>query len=606
MRGLGSGVGRGRPLWIACLAVVVLLSLSAGATAKIWYKRGQPHIRWGKNCRTLRVYVPPCASQELKDAVKDAMTMWNMADAGWEFEASDDPEQADVSVHMSDLASGACGQAADKVQKSTGDTLSVTITMDDDGGGQGWGGWGDPNTQNLTTCVAHELGHTIGLDDVKQSGHVMSSPRGPNDDDHGISREDFLEAFLCDLCQTDVARWIEMDREYAQKNKGGRSMQTAVWASPDSDPMNLGQATDVQFMAVNPANLMGTVLGWDSQYVYMEFTANPTADQMEGYYLHIVRPGRQIDQYFGALRIGDLPYSGMPHAVAPAQVYQDAGLPAYVDASGSYHDDPNGELCCHWTAYSEDGTVFCSTRVDFTDDGADFWLPSETNTVELQVHDQWGNWSTATTTVEVTPRSSPENMFDVGWNYFSIPLPAQDPTPETVLGFDCSRTLWRWDVFSKATVAYNPPYSSFDIDQGEGYLLLLTDTIDISYASDAFYWLWEKRLGKQGWSWVGFPAVDELALGGSDFMDRVKVQYPVHSDNLRSAAEDRTSAGPWLCWGWPYWDAHLRTFRTFTPYSPFGDNVCRPWIGYLVYANVGTATTYDDPDQVNLCWPSIP
>ena len=105
-----------------------------------------------------------------------------------------------------------------------------------------------------------------------------------------------------------------------------------------------------------------------------------------------------------------------------------------------------------------------------------------------------------------------------------------------------------------------------------------------------------------GWVWLSMPGVNEL--GHPDFMSAVTVVYPSdETGEVRTAHDDRLSGSPWVVWGWPFWDTTLQTARTLTPYAPFGDSVCRPWIGYRAWVNVGTAMDGDDPDQVTLIWP---
>jgi hypothetical protein len=196
----------------------------------------------------------------------------------------------------------------------------------------------------------------------------------------------------------------------------------------------------------------------------------------------------------------------------------------------------------------------------------------------------------------------PEEIIDRYWNWFSIPLVPLDANPESVLGIDCGGDLFRWDKYIKAVQVYQPPFVSFDLSVGDSYLLRLDAVPDeVSYPGAYPGSGFEFLLGRQGWTWLGKPGTGEL--GYPDFMDQVTVEYPVGSGDVRTAAEDRLSGAPWVNWGWAHWDAHLQAPRTFIPYSPFGDNVCYPWVGYRAYVNIGTAETQEDPDQVVLTWP---
>jgi hypothetical protein len=201
------------------------------------------------------------------------------------------------------------------------------------------------------------------------------------------------------------------------------------------------------------------------------------------------------------------------------------------------------------------------------------------------------------------PLDAPADWLYQGWNWVSFPLEPDDPDPNAVMGDDVGGRFWAWDRYEKAAVSYNPPFSEVEIMPGESYLYLCGD---VAPAVSYYGWLpqlpLEQKLGRQGWAWIGSPGLAEIE--GGDFMDSVCVKYPSdESGSLRTAAQDRASGAPWLNWGWSWWDAALQAPRAFTPYSPFGHNVCMPWVGYRCYANVGTATDPGEPDQATLIWP---
>jgi hypothetical protein len=189
------------------------------------------------------------------------------------------------------------------------------------------------------------------------------------------------------------------------------------------------------------------------------------------------------------------------------------------------------------------------------------------------------------------------------WNWVSLPLCPVHPDPDEVFGFDVGGKLWRFDRYSKSKLVYRPPFVTFDLNAGEGYLLWLeTAPQPVSYRGFDPPPAFETKLGGRGWSWVGLPATQEMA--GPEFMQNIRVRYPSsESGEIRTAAEDRLASDPWVSWGWVYWDAQRQAARAFTPYLPFGQTVCRPWVGYWVFTQVGTAQTPDDPDQVTLIWP---
>jgi parallel beta-helix repeat protein len=200
-----------------------------------------------------------------------------------------------------------------------------------------------------------------------------------------------------------------------------------------------------------------------------------------------------------------------------------------------------------------------------------------------------------------------------GWVWFSIPV---DPdgccgggncyNPESLLGFSCSGYLWRWDRYAKTPEVYKRPFAEWDLAVGEGYLLFLWTGV-----SNPWYWginpycprEFEFRLGSQGWTWIGMPGLTPLT--GDTFMDSVHVRYPSDETGEHRTARQDYEVAPdnWISWGWPFYDTYLQGPRTFTPYAPFGNRTCYPWIGYRVWVNIGAAIDEDDPDQVTLTWP---
>lgn len=198
---------------------------------------------------------------------------------------------------------------------------------------------------------------------------------------------------------------------------------------------------------------------------------------------------------------------------------------------------------------------------------------------------------------------SAQGFLQPDWNWVSFPLSPVAPDPNEACGFDVAGRLWTYDRYLKAAFVYRPPFASFDLRAGESYLLWL----DVGSDSIAYFGFdprrpFESKLGGRGWSWVGLPGTQEIA--GQDFMESVLVLYPSDgTGQVRTAAEDRLSGDPWLSWGWIFWDAETQSSRAFTPYAPFGETVCRPWVGYRVFCNVGAAQTEGDPDQVTLIWP---
>jgi hypothetical protein len=195
-----------------------------------------------------------------------------------------------------------------------------------------------------------------------------------------------------------------------------------------------------------------------------------------------------------------------------------------------------------------------------------------------------------------------------GWVWFSIPL---DPAnccgldncyaPDTLLGFACSGILWRFDKYSKALHVFNRPFAQWDLEVGDGYLLRLNGPVaNPSYMGVLAASPFSTKLGRQGWVWLGLPGL--VSLGYPDFMDAVKIEYPIGGE-VRTATQDKGSANPWLNWGWTFWDTYGQQPQTFTPYLSFGCNTAYPWFGYRAFVNVGSAQNESDTDQARIIWP---
>jgi N-acetylneuraminic acid mutarotase len=197
---------------------------------------------------------------------------------------------------------------------------------------------------------------------------------------------------------------------------------------------------------------------------------------------------------------------------------------------------------------------------------------------------------------------APRDWLWPGWNWISIPGVPDDPNPDTLFGFDCSRRLWYWDRYSKSAQVYRPPFVTFNLGVGDSYLLWLDEMPEpVSYEGAFAERPFEFKLGRAGWTWIGMPRTDEL--GYVQFMEKACVQYPV-GGFVRTAAEDYAwTPKNWLQWCWFFWDGELQAPRPFAPYLPFGHNTCYPWVGYRCWVNVGSALDENDPDQVTLIWP---
>jgi hypothetical protein len=201
---------------------------------------------------------------------------------------------------------------------------------------------------------------------------------------------------------------------------------------------------------------------------------------------------------------------------------------------------------------------------------------------------------------------APQGYFGSPWAWCAIPIHPMNPTPDVLFGFNCKGVLWRFDKYIKAPIVYMPPFVKFNLSVGDSYLFYSAGYVPDPPCYSGFVppEPYEFKLGKQGWTWVGMPGLREL--GYPDFMPNVIVKYPSDDSGVERTAEYDRAQSPnnWVNWGWSFWDTAVQCPKTLTPYLPFGNNVCHPWLGYRTWVLKGGATYEDDPDQVTLIWPA--
>jgi hypothetical protein len=289
-----------------------------------------------------------------------------------------------------------------------------------------------------------------------------------------------------------------------------------------------------------------------------------------------------------------------------------AGLQVDPSSARYRYSTDGGSSWSGWQAASVTGVNGSMNYETITASGVPFNKTSkDKNLIDFKIDDQAGNTGYSPDYVVMVARetTSDSGYFNFGWVWFSIPL---DPDgccggdncydPNTILGFDAGGSLFKWDKYGKFAQVYKPPFVLWDLAVGNSYLLGLSKD-----KPDPTYWgldpktPFEFLLGKKGWTWVGKPGIGRLT--GSDFMNSVRVQYPV-GGTTRTAQQDYDAVpNNWVSWGWSYYDPYLDAVKTFTPYAPFGNRTCYPWFGYRVWVNVGAAPDEFDRDQVLLIWP---
>lgn len=100
-------------------------------------------------------------SDLLRPAVSEAISAWAMAGV----DAAQLTALSRVDVQLANLSGGLLGMASE----------ANLLWIDVDAAGYGWGIGSASGGMHLTSVLAHELGHILGLDDLEDHDHVMGS-----------------------------------------------------------------------------------------------------------------------------------------------------------------------------------------------------------------------------------------------------------------------------------------------------------------------------------------------------------------------------------------------------------------------------------------------
>ena len=180
---------------------------------------------------------------------------------------------------------------------------------------------------------------------------------------------------------------------------------------------------------------------------------------------------------------------------------------------------------------------------------------------------------------EFVPRSilvtSPPGWLNPGWNYFSIPLdPVEDVDATTLLGFNCTNILYRWDPVGKTINLYPDDFQN--LERGRGYLFWLTTDRNPSYTGKIPSGDFEIPIPEEGWTWIGQPFDHPTLLAACSIRNNA-------TGEVRTAQQDYVAADAWINWNVPYWNSYLDSWRILS-IGPADDNMLRPWYGYHLWA----------------------
>jgi hypothetical protein len=176
---------------------------------------------------------------------------------------------------------------------------------------------------------------------------------------------------------------------------------------------------------------------------------------------------------------------------------------------------------------------------------------------------------------------APTGLLAPGWNWLSIPVWPDNPDPASFLGAEnVTNRLIRYDRLLKTAELYPDDFTTVAV--GEGYALYASHVLDSQFGGVGTGGDFAIDLPTPGWSWIGHPHQQPLALADVLVTDQA-------SGATRTAAEDAAASVPWLNWNWIFWDSSARTPKLLSM-SGGDDTSLRPWYGYAVWVNRGGLT----------------
>jgi hypothetical protein len=174
----------------------------------------------------------------------------------------------------------------------------------------------------------------------------------------------------------------------------------------------------------------------------------------------------------------------------------------------------------------------------------------------------------------------PAGWINPGWNWFSVPVQPFEPDAADVFsGETIANKLYRWDPARKTFELF--PDDFRELELGRGYILLAgKDMRPQTFGAPAGP-MYGIAIPAAGWIWIGHPQTAPVALAS------VLVRNE-GTGVVRTLAEDRGAADPWLNWNFIYWDSAADTAKLCALGGD--DNMLRPWYGYLVWSNTENLT----------------
>ncbi len=157
---------------------------------------------WDGHPDTLKVYIDSTWTEAQKDSARTAMERWNDANGIPHLEETTDSSSADITISEdSSLTAAGLAGLNTWTEDASGHVTGATITVAPGRGGLG-----------LAEVITHELGHSLGLDDVDSTNRtdVMKGEGPSNGSDGELSDHDKSE-----LTAAMLAELIDITAEFS-------------------------------------------------------------------------------------------------------------------------------------------------------------------------------------------------------------------------------------------------------------------------------------------------------------------------------------------------------------------------------------------------------
>jgi hypothetical protein len=365
--------------------VLVFLCAVTFVNATVWEKcpEWENDPATGKPKRTLKVYVDPNASQDVKDATQDAVDEWNTGNGDWTLEVTNDANEADVNVSGdADSTQGnpPSGYAKWTPKQENGKEVvdKFDVTVEDDEG---------ISKDIITALLLHELGHCMRIHHSTDAADIMCEniqvyeiSDGDTKEAESSAKFNVLVAEPSDCMVFDTPIFMNLD------------------ILPDSG-ITLDEVIQIWITPLNGPDFSSMVLGWTPMSIQAEFTAFPSAAHNEVALVETLDIYSQIEEFTVVMYAAPQPPPpGEPHAMAGPDMVVPVGVPFVLDGYGSFHDDPSQEMVADWKVLDEitgEGTGQVDFEVELVLD-----LPG-IYTATLTVMDYYGRTSEDTLEIEV-------------------------------------------------------------------------------------------------------------------------------------------------------------------------------------------------------------